>query len=184
MLNEIKNETETRMKKSLEALLGAFNKIRTGRAHASILDSVMVSYYGVDTPLKQLANVNVEDARTLSIVPWEKPLVPAIEKAIMASSGLNPSTSGEVIRVPMPMLTEETRKTLVKQARHEAENAKVSIRNARRDANSTLKDLVKDKDISEDEEKRGADDVQKLTDKYVAEVDKMLQSKEADLMEV
>jgi ribosome recycling factor len=185
VLNEIKNETETRMKKSLEALLGAFNKIRTGRAHPSILDSVMVSYYGVDTPLKQLANVNVEDARTLSIVPWEKPLVPAIEKAIMASSlGLNPSTSGEVIRVPMPMLTEETRKTLVKQARHEAENAKVSIRNARRDANSTLKDLVKDKDISEDEEKRGADDVQKLTDKYVAEVDKMLQSKEADLMEV
>ena len=185
MLDDIKKETEDRMKKSLEALHTAFNKIRTGRAHPSILDGIMVSYYGVDTPLKQLANVNVEDARTLSIIPYEKPLVPAIEKAIMMSDlGLNPSTAGEVIRVPMPMLTEETRKTFVKQARQEAENGKVSIRNARRDANSYLKDLQKEKEISEDEEKRAADDVQKLTDKFVAEVDKMLQVKEKDLMEV
>jgi ribosome recycling factor len=185
VLNEIKKETEARMKKSLEALLAAFNKIRTGRAHPSILDSVVVSYYGVETPLKQVANVNVEDARTLSVVPWEKPMVPAIEKAIMSASlGLNPSTNGGVIRVPMPMLTEETRKTLVKQARAEAEHARVSVRNARRDANSNLKDLLKEKDISEDDEKRGADEVQKLTDKYVAEVDQMLQIKETDLMAV
>lgn len=185
MLNEIKKETDARMKKSLEALVAAFNKIRTGRAHPSILDSVMVSYYGVPTPLKQVANVNVDDARTLAVIPWEKPMVPAVEKAIMSAGlGLNPSTSGEVIRVPMPMLTEETRKTLVKQARNEAETAKISIRNARRDANSTLKDLVKDKDISEDDEKRGTDDVQKLTDKFVAEVDAKLLEKESSLMEV
>ncbi len=185
MINEIKQEAEVKMKKSLEALQVAFNKIRTGRAHPSILDGIFVSYYGVDTPLKQVANVNVEDARTLSIVPWEKPMVQAIEKAIMTSDlGLNPATSGEVIRVPMPMLTEETRKNYVKQAKAEAESARVSVRNARRDANSDLKELQKEKEISEDEERKGSDEVQKLTDKYVAEVDKMLASKEKDLMEV
>lgn len=185
MINEIKQEAESKMKKSLEALQVAFNKIRTGRAHPSILDGVFVSYYGVDTPLKQVANVNVEDARTLSIVPWEKPMVQAIEKAIMSSDlGLNPSTSGEVIRVPMPMLTEETRKNYVRQARAEAESARVSVRNARRDANSDLKELQKEKEISEDEERKGGDEVQKLTDKYIADVDKMLAVKEKDLMEV
>ncbi|ARU56047.1 ribosome recycling factor [Oleiphilus messinensis] len=185
MLNEIKKETEAKMKKSLEALHTAFNKIRTGRAHPSILDGVFVSYYGVDTPLKQVANVNVEDARTLAIVPWEKNIVPAIEKAIMTSDlGLNPSTTGEVIRVPMPMLTEETRKMFVKQAKGEAETGRVSVRNARRDANSTLKELLKEKEISEDEERKAADEIQKLTDKYIAEVEKMFQDKEADLLEV
>lgn len=185
MLKEIKQETEQRMKKSLEALHVAFNKIRTGRAHPSILDSVMVSYYGVDTPLKQVANVTVEDARTLAISAWERNMVPTIEKAIMKSDlGLNPSTSGDLIRVPMPMLTEETRRDFVKAAKQEAETGRVSVRNARRDANSNIKDLTKDKEISEDEERKAIDDIQKLTDKYIAEVEKMLQDKEADLMAV
>lgn len=178
-------ESEQRMKKSLEALHSAFNKIRTGRAHPSILDSVSVSYYGVDTPLKQVANITVEDARTLAVSAWEKHMVPDIEKAILKSDlGLNPAAAGNVIRVPMPMLTEETRKEMVKLARHEAEGGRVSVRNARRDANSYFKELLKEKEITEDEERRATDDVQKLTDKYIAEVDKMLQDKEADLMEV
>ncbi len=185
MLNEIKSETEQRMKKSLEALHTAFNKIRTGRAHPSILDSVMVSYYGSDTPLKQVANVSVEDGRTLAVSAWERNIIPAIEKAIMAADlGLNPSSSGDVIRVPMPALTEETRKDMVKLARHEAESGRVSIRNARREALSDAKDLLKEKEITEDEDRRFSDEIQKLTDKYVAEVEKMLQAKEADLMEV
>nr|WP_227176074.1 ribosome recycling factor [Marinobacter xestospongiae] len=173
------------MKKSLEALGSAFNKIRTGRAHPAILDSVMVSYYGQDTPLKQVAAVNVEDNRTLVVAPWEKNLTPTIEKAIMMSDlGLNPSTNGDVIRVPMPMLTEETRREMVKQAKADAEHARVSIRNARRDANNDIKDLVKEKEISEDDQRRGEEEVQKLTDRYVAEVEKMLKSKEEDLMAV
>ncbi|MCP5160094.1 MAG: ribosome recycling factor [Hahellaceae bacterium] len=185
MINEIKKESELRMKKSIEALGVAFNKIRTGRAHPSILDSVMVSYYGVDTPLKQVANVNVEDGRTLSITPWERSMTPAIEKAIMvADLGLNPSTTGEVIRVPMPALTEETRRDMVKLARAEAENGRVSIRAARRDANSDIKELLKEKMVTEDEERRGMDDIQKLTDKYIAEVDKALAEKEAALLAV
>ncbi len=185
VLNEIKSETEQRMKKSLEALHTAFNKIRTGRAHPSILDSVMVSYYGSDTPLKQVANVSVEDGRTLAVSAWERNIIPAIEKAIMAADlGLNPSSSGDVIRVPMPALTEETRKDMVKLARHEAESGRVSIRNARREALSDAKDLLKEKEITEDEDRRFSDEIQKLTDKYVAEVEKMLQAKEADLMEV
>lgn len=185
MINEIKTETETKMTKSVEALHSAFNKIRTGRAHPSILDSVMVNYYGQETPLKQVASVNVEDSRTLTVSPWEKNLVPQIEKAIMTSDlGLNPSTSGDLIRLPMPMLTEETRKNMVKQARADAEHGRVSVRNARRDANSTLKDLLKDKDISEDDERRGEEEVQKLTDRFIAEVDKMLKAKEEDLMAV
>ena len=185
MINDIKAEAEKKMKKSLEALGSAFNKIRTGRAHPAILDSVMVNYYGQETPLKQVASVSVEDNRTLLVAPWEKNLVPTIEKAIMMSDlGLNPSTNGDAIRVPMPMLTEETRKEMVKQARADAEHGRVSIRNARRDANSMLKDLLKDKDISEDDQRRGEEEIQKLTDKHIAEVDKLLKVKEEDLMAV
>lgn len=185
MINEIKKSAQERMKKSVELLGVNFNKIRTGRAHPSILDSVMVSYYGNDTPLSQVANVSVLDARTLSISPWERQIVPDIEKAIMKSDlGLNPSTTGELIRVPMPALTEETRKNYIKQAKAEAEHARVSVRNVRRDANGDLKDLVKSKDISEDEERRAQDEIQKLTDKYIAEVDAALAVKEKDLMEI
>lgn len=185
MINEIKQDAEERMQKALTALSAAFNKIRTGRAHPSILDSVQVSYYGSDTPINQVANITVEDGRTLGIIPWEKSMVPELEKAIMKSGlGLNPVTTGEIIRVPMPALTEETRKDFIRQARLEAENARVSVRNARRDANSDFKDLQKEKEISEDEERRATDDVQKLTDKYVAEVDELLKHKEADLMEI
>lgn len=185
MLEEIKQDAEDRMKKSIEALGVAFAKIRTGRAHPSILDGVMISYYGVQTPLKQAANINVEDGRTLSISVWEKQMVPVIEKAILAANlGLNPSTNGDLIRIPMPALTEETRKDMVKLAKSDAETARVSIRNIRRDANSDIKELLKEKEISEDEEKRAADNIQKLTDRYVAEVDKLLQEKEKDLMAV
>nr|WP_255762563.1 ribosome recycling factor [Halomonas alkalisoli] len=173
------------MKKSLEALHGNFNKIRTGRAHSSILDSVMVDYYGSQVPLSQVASVNVEDARTLSIVPWEQGMVPKIEKAIMTSDlGLNPASAGTVIRVPMPMLTEETRKGYIKQARAEAEHARVAVRNVRRDANGDFKSLLKEKEISEDEQHRGEEAIQKLTDKYIAEIDKLLETKEHDLMQV
>lgn len=185
MINEIKADAEKRMKNSLEALSTAFNKIRTGRAHPAILDSVMVNYYGQETPLKQVASVNVEDSRTLTVSPWEKNLVPNIEKAIMSSDlGLNPASSGDLIRVPMPMLTENTRKEMVKQAKADAEHARVSIRNARRDANSDLKELEKEKEISEDEQRRGEEEVQKLTDRYIADIDKVLKAKEDDLMEV
>lgn len=185
MLDEISKESEQRMKKSIDALGVAFAKIRTGRAHPSILDSVMVSYYGVNTPLKQVANINVEDGRTLAISVWEKPLVPVVEKAIMAANlGLNPSSTGDLIRIPMPALTEETRKDMVKLAKSDAETARVSIRNIRRDANSDIKELLKEKEISEDDEKRAADGIQKLTDKYVGEVDALLQEKEKDLMAV
>lgn len=185
MINEIKQDAQERMKKSLESLVGAFAKIRTGRAHPSILDGVMVSYYGSDTPLRQVANVTVEDSRTLALTIFDKSMIQAVEKAIMTSDlGLNPATAGTTIRVPMPALTEETRKGFTKQARSEAENARVAIRNIRRDAIAQLKDLVKEKEISEDEERRGQDDVQKLTDKYVAEIDKALEGKENDLMAV
>jgi ribosome recycling factor len=185
VINDIKADAEKKMTKSLEALHSAFNKIRTGRAHPAILDSVMVNYYGQETPLKQVASVNVEDSRTLAVSPWEKNLIPAIEKAIMiADLGLNPATSGDLIRIPMPMLTQETRKDMVKQSKADAENGRVSIRNARRDANSMMKDLLKDKEISEDDERRGEEEVQKLTDRYIAEVEKMLKAKEEDLMAV
>lgn len=185
MINEIKSESEVRMKKSLESLAHAFNRIRTGRAHPSILEGIVVNYYGADTPLQQLANINVEDSRTLSITPWEKSAVQAIEKAIMMSDlGLNPNTAGTVIRIPMPALTEETRKNFIKHAKTEAETARVSVRNIRRDANGQLKDLLKDKSISEDDDRRAQDDVQKLTDKYIAEVDKAFAAKERDLMEI
>lgn len=185
MIDDIKADTEKKMKKSLEALTSAFNKIRTGRAHPSILDSVMVNYYGQDTPLKQVASVNVEDNRTLAVSAWERNLMPVIEKAIMASDlGLNPSNNGDIIRISMPMLTEETRKDMVKQARADAEHGKVSVRNARRDANSDVKDLLKEKEITEDDERSAESDIQKLTDRYIAEIDKMLKAKEEDLMEV
>ncbi len=185
MIDDIKSDAEKKMKKSLEALNSAFNKIRTGRAHPSILDSVMVDYYGQETPLKQVASVNVEDNRTLAVSAWEKPLMPKIEKAIMMSDlGLNPSNNGDVIRIPMPMLTEETRKEMVKQAKADAEHGRVSIRNARRDANSMLKDLLKEKEINEDEERNGEEAIQKLTDRYIAEVEKQLKAKEEDLMVV
>ncbi len=185
MIDDIKSEAAQRMEKSLDALQHNFNKIRTGRAHPSLLDGIRVDYYGADTPLNQMANINVEDARTLSLVAWDKTSVPAIEKAIMKSDlGLNPSTAGEVIRIPMPMLTEETRKGYIRQARAEAESARVSVRNARRDGMAMLKELVKDKEISEDEERRGQDEVQKLTDSFVARVEKQLAAKEADLMEI
>ncbi|ARU89378.1 ribosome recycling factor [Pseudomonas sp. M30-35] len=185
MINEIKKDTQSRMAKSLESLNVAFAKIRTGRAHPSILDSVMVSYYGTDTPLRQVANVVTEDSRTLALSVFDKGMIQAVEKAIMTSDlGLNPATAGTTIRVPMPALTEETRKGYTKQARAEAENARVAVRNIRRDALAQLKDLEKEKEISEDEERRAADEIQKLTDKYVAEVDKALENKEADLMAV
>lgn len=185
VINDIKSEADKKMQKSLEALHSAFNKIRTGRAHPSILDSVTVNYYGQETPLKQVASVNVEDNRTLAVSPWEKNLVPTIEKAILASDlGLNPATSGDLIRIPMPMLTEETRKEMVKQAKADAEHGRVSIRNARRDANSMIKELLKDKEITEDDERKGEEDIQKLTDHYIAEVEKILKAKEADLMAV
>ena len=185
MINEIKKDAQERMKKSLDSLDHAFAKIRTGRAHPSILDSVMVSYYGSDTPLRQVANVVAEDSRTLALTVFDKTMIQAVEKAIMTSDlGLNPATAGTTIRVPMPALTEETRKGYTKQARAEAENARVAIRNIRRDALAQFKDLVKEKEISEDDERRAADEVQKLTDKAVADVEKALEAKEADLMAV
>lgn len=185
MIDEITVDAEERMQKSMASLETAFNKIRTGRAHPSILDGIMVSYYGTDTPLNQLANVNVEEGRSLLVNPWEKSMIGEIEKAIMRSDlGLNPSNNGESIRVPMPPLTEETRREFTKQARHEAENARVAIRNIRRDANSDLKDLEKEKEISEDELRRAEDQIQKITDKYITAVEASLSSKEQDLLSV
>lgn len=185
MIEEIKQEVEAHNRRAIAALDDGFNKIRTGRANPSILDSVMVNYYGSDTQLKQVANINVEDGRTLAIVPWEKNLVPDIERAIMkADLGLNPATSGEKIRVVMPALTEETRKEMIKVARAEAEKARVSIRSGRRDANDTIKELVKEKELSEDEGRRAEDDVQKLTDKAIAKVEEHLEAKEKELLTV
>lgn len=185
MINDIKKDADSRMKKSVEALNANFNKIRTGRAHPSILDAVTVDYYGSPVPLSQVASINVEDGRTLSIAPWEQGMVQKIEKAIMTSDlGLNPASAGNVIRVPMPMLTEETRKGYIKQARSEAENARVAVRNVRRDANGDFKSLLKDKEITEDDQRQGEDEIQKLTDKYIAEIDKALAAKEQDLMQV
>ncbi len=165
MINDLRKDAEARMRKSVELLGAAFNKIRTGRAHPSLLDTVRVSYYGNEVPLNQVANITVEDARMLVVTPWEKSMVPDVEKAIMKSDlGLNPSTAGQVIRLPMPALTEETRKGYIKQARQEAELARVAVRNVRKDVNSDFKDLLKEKAISEDEERRALDEVQKLTD--------------------
>ncbi|MCH8552322.1 MAG: ribosome recycling factor [Natronospirillum sp.] len=185
MIEDIKTDAEKLMRNAIGALEQAFRKIRTGRASGAILDSIVVDYYGTETPLKQVANVSVEDARTLSIIPWEPSMVPVVEKAIMKSDlGLNPSTAGNNIRVTMPMLTEETRKEFVKQARNEAENCRISVRNARRDANNDIKDLLKEKEITEDEARQAEDQIQKLTDRFIAEVDEHLESKEADLLKV
>jgi ribosome recycling factor len=185
MINDIKKDAEARMKKAVEALANNFNKIRTGRAHPSLLDGITVDYYGTQTPLSQVANINIEDARTLSLSPWERNLVPAIEKAIMKSDlGLNPATNNGLIRIPLPMLTEETRKNFIKQARAEAENGRVAVRNVRRDVLGDVKALLKDKAIGEDDDRRAQDDIQKITDKYIAEVDKALAAKETDLMAI
>lgn len=185
MIEEIKDDANIRMGKSIESLKQDLMKIRTGRAHTSLLDSITVEYYGTETPLNQVANVSVLDSRTLSVQVWEKQMIPVVEKAIMTSDlGLNPATSSDLIRIPLPPLTEETRKSLIKVVRGEGENAKVAIRNIRRDANSTLKDLEKEKEISEDEERRAQDDIQKLTDKHVKAVDQILAEKEKDLMEI
>lgn len=182
---EIRKTTETRMQKSLEALKNDLAKVRTGRAHAGLLDHVSVDYYGSPMPINQVARVTLLDARTIGVTPFEKKLVGAIEKAIRDSDlGLNPATQGELIRVPMPALTEERRRELIKVVKHEGESAKVAIRNLRRDANTHLKEMLKKHQIPEDQERRAQDDIQKLTDRYVAEVDKLLQQKEADLMQV
>lgn len=185
MLDTIKKDAATRMGKSIDSLELEMAKIRTGRANVSLLDHVLVEYYGNEVPINQVANVNVEDARTLTVVPWERDMVSKVEKAIMNSDlGLNPATMGTVIRVPLPSLTEDRRKELVKVVRHEAENARVAIRNIRRDANNELKLRVKDKSISEDDERRGQEEVQKLTDQYIARVEKVLEQKEKDLMAI
>ncbi len=185
MLDDIQSDAEDRMTKSIQALGVAFAKIRTGRAHPGILDGITVDYYGVETPLNQVANVSVEDARTLAVSPWEKPMIPVVEKAILKSDlGLNPATSGDKIRLPMPPLTEENRRDLTKIAKAEAENARVAIRNIRRDANSMMKELLKDKEITEDDSRRGEELIQKLTDAKVKEVDDLLSAKETDLMEI
>ncbi|MBA2689830.1 MAG: ribosome recycling factor [Burkholderiales bacterium] len=182
---EIKKSAEQRMQKTIEALKTDLGKVRTGRAHAGLLDHIMVDYYGTPMPINQTANINLLDARTIGVQPWEKKMTTVIEKAIReADLGLNPATQGDMIRVPMPPLTEERRRDLTKVVRHEAENARVAVRNIRRDANTHLKDEIKTKAISEDEERRAQDDVQKLTDRYVSEVDKLLQAKEADLLAV
>jgi ribosome recycling factor len=184
-VNQLKKTTEEKMKKSVESLKADLAKVRTGRAHTGLLDHVKVDYYGNETPLSQVANITLVDARTIGVQPWEKKMAPLIEKAIRdADLGLNPATQGDVVRVPMPALTEERRKELIKVVKHEGENAKVAIRNLRRDANHHLKELLKNKTIPEDQERRTQDEVQKLTDRYVAEVDKLLHQKEADLMQV
>jgi ribosome recycling factor len=173
------------MKKTLEMLKVDFGKIRTGRAHTGILDHIMVDYYGNPTPINQVGNITLSDARTIAIAPWEKKMAAVIEKAVRESDlGLNPSVTGDIVRVPMPPLTEERRKELIKLVKSEAENAKVAVRNIRRDSNNHLKDALKSKAISEDDESREQDDIQKLTDRYIVEIDKVLQVKEADLMAV
>ncbi|MGB7988826.1 MAG: ribosome recycling factor [Candidatus Methylophosphatis roskildensis] len=185
MISELRKSTEDRMKKSLDSLKSDLQKIRTGRAHTGLLDHIQVDYYGSMVPLTQVANVTLIDSRTIGVQPWEKKMIPVVEKSIRdADLGLNPATSGEVVRVPMPALTEERRKELIKVVRHEGESAKVAVRNLRRDANGALKDAVKAKTISEDDERRAEDDVQKLTDHYVADIDKMLATKEAELLQV
>ena len=185
MIPELKKTTESKMQKSIEALKPDLAKVRTGRAHTGILDHVMVDYYGSPVPVNQVANVTLIDARTIGVQPWEKPMIAKVEKAIRDSDlGLNPASMGEIIRVPMPMLTEERRRDLTKVVRGEAEDARVAVRNIRRDANNEFKNLLKDKAITEDDERRGQDEIQKLTDKFTGEIDKALAAKEAELMSV
>jgi ribosome recycling factor len=185
MISDVKKTAEQKMKKTLEALKLDLAKVRTGRAHAGLLDHIAVDYYGTPTPVPQMANVNLIDARTIGVVPWDKKMLQAVEKAIRDSDlGLNPAAQGDTIRVPMPPLTEERRKELIKVVRSEGENARVAVRNVRRDAIHHLKELLKQKKVAEDDERRAQDDIQKLTDRHIAEIDKMLQSKEADLMAI
>jgi ribosome recycling factor len=185
MIADVKKTAEQKMQKSLEALKTDLGKVRTGRAHTGILDHVTVDYYGTQMPLNQVANLTLVDARTIGISPWEKKMGPVIEKAIRESDlGLNPSAQGDLIRVPMPALTEERRRELIKVVKGEGENAKVAVRNLRRDANHHLKDLLKQKAVSEDDERRAQEEIQKLTDKFIAEIDKLLATKETDLMAV
>jgi len=185
MIADIKKSAEQKMQKSLEALKLDLGKVRTGRAHTGLLDHITVDYYGAPTLISQVANVNLTDARTISVAPWEKKMLSVIEKAIRNSDlGLNPVTVGEMIRVPMPPLTEERRRALTKVVKHEAETARVAMRNIRRDANVHMKDLLKEKKIAEDDERRGQDEIQKLTDRHIAEIDKLLQTKEAELMAI
>jgi ribosome recycling factor len=185
MIADVKKTAEQKMKKSIEALKNDLGKVRTGRAHTGLLDHVTVDYYGTPTPIPQVANVTLVDGRTIGVAPWDKKMGPAIEKAIRDSDlGLNPSSMGDIVRVPMPALTEERRKDLIKVVRHEGENARVAVRNVRRDAIHQLKELLKQKQVSEDDEHRAQDDIQKLTDRYIAEIDKALQAKEADLLAI
>jgi len=185
MIADVKKSAEQKMKKSIESLRNDLAKVRTGRAHTGLLDHVTVDYYGTPTPIPQVANVTLIDARSIGVTPWEKKMAGAVEKAIRdADLGLNPATVGEVVRVPMPALTEERRRDLIKVVHKEGENARVAVRNVRRDANHHLKDLLKQKKVAEDEERRAQDDVQKLTDRYIADIDKLLQAKEADLMAI
>ncbi|RNC78275.1 ribosome recycling factor [Piscirickettsia salmonis] len=185
MIDQIITDTQARMEKSLEALRENLAKIRTGRAHPSLLEHISVDYYGSNTPLSQIANISIADARTLQVVPWEKTMIAAVEKAIMVSDlGLNPSSAGQVIRVPLPALTEERRRDLVKIVKGEAENARVAIRNIRRDANNRFKDLLKQKEMSEDDERRAQDRVQKVTDKCITDVESIIQVKEKELIEI
>jgi ribosome recycling factor len=185
MLAELRKTTEQKMGKSIEAFKGDLSKVRTGRAHTGLLDHIAVDYYGTPTPLAQVAKIILLDARTIGVAPFEKKLIPAVEKAIRESDlGLNPATAGDTIRVPMPSLTEERRKELIKVVRHEAENARVAVRNLRRDAIHHLKEALKKKEVSENDERRAQDDVQKLTDRSIAEIDKLLQQKETELMAV
>jgi len=185
MIADVKKTADHKMQKSVETLKADLGKVRTGRAHTGLLDHVQVDYYGSMMPLNQVANVNLLDARTITVQPWEKKMIPVVEKAIReADLGLNPSTSGDVIRVPMPALTEERRKDLIKVVRGEAENARVAVRNIRRDAIAQLKDMLKAKSVAEDEERRAQDDIQKLTDRHIADIEKLLHAKEADLLAV
>jgi ribosome recycling factor len=185
MLAELKKTTEQKMAKSVESFKGDLSKVRTGRAHTGLLDHIVVDYYGTPTPLNQVAKVTLLDARTIGVAPFEKKMLQPIDKAIRDSDlGLNPASMGDTVRVPMPALTEERRKELIKVVRHEAENARVAVRNLRRDANHHLKEALKDKEISENDERRAQDEVQKLTDRSIAEIDKMLQQKEAELLAV
>ena len=184
-LADVKKNAEQRMHKSLDALKADLGKVRTGRAHAGLLDHVSVDYYGTQTPIPKVANVSLLDARTLGVTPWEKKMLGAIEKAIRDSDlGLNPASQGDMVRVPMPALTEERRRDLVKVIKHEGENAKVAVRNLRRDANQALKELLKSKAVSEDQERRAQDEIQKLTDKHIADIDKMIAAKETELIAV
>ncbi|MCL2297597.1 MAG: ribosome recycling factor [Proteobacteria bacterium] len=185
MISEIKNTAEHKMKRTIETLVSDLGKVRTGRAHTGIVDHIHVDYYGTQTPITQVANITLADSRTIAVQPWEKKMVPIVERALRDSDlGINPNTQGDVIRLPLPPLTEERRRELAKMVRHEGENAKIAVRNVRRDANDHLKKLLKDHEVAEDEERRAQEEVQKITDKSIAEIDKLIAAKEAELMTI